>query len=156
MKIWPEKIVLPFIAFGLEAVFSRAQILPEWAVIPFFYALLFWFVATNLKQGAWAYLFGAGTLMNFVVISANGFQMPVSAFLFSEDAYRPVYDALVNHEIFGYVLEDAKTRIIVLGDIIAVAPFHKLLGFASIGDLFLLAGVVILAIRIFDLKIGQK
>ena len=145
MTIWPEKLALPFLAFAIEAVFSRIQIFPEWVIIPLFYILLFWFIVCNLRRGVWAYLFGAGTLLNFAVITANGFHMPVSAALFAESAYRDVYDTLANGDLFGYELAGAGTKISFFGDIFAFAPGGDLIGFASIGDLFLLVAILLLA-----------
>ena len=144
MTIWPEKLVLPFLAFALEAIFSRITVVPSFIVIPLVYLLLFWFIACNLRQGIWVFAFGIGTLLNFAVIAANGFHMPVSETLFRDNSYQDVYLSLLNGEIFGYEAAGAQTKLGFLGDIFALAPGGELLGFASVGDLFLLLGVLLL------------
>lgn len=156
MTIWPEKPALPFLAFALEAIFSRITVIPPFIVIPLVYFLLFWFIACNLRQGIWVFVFGIGTLLNFAVIAANGLRMPVSEALFRDNSWQDVYLSLLNGEIFGYEAAGAQTKLGFLGDIFALAPGGELLGFASVGDLFLLLGVLLLGAKMLRAAWNQK
>ena len=54
-------------------------------------------------------------------------------------------DRLAAGGVSGYTLAGASTRLAFLGDWVAVAPFGRLLGFASPGDFLLGFGVAALA-----------
>ncbi|MGI6728131.1 MAG: DUF5317 family protein [Anaerovoracaceae bacterium] len=142
---FPEKLLLPILALLIEFLFSLDPVYPEWMVVPIEYMLLFWFVACNLKKAAWSIWFGIGTLLNFLVISMNDFRMPVSASLLNNNKYLNISTALSNGEIFGYTIADTNTHLTFLGDIMAFSPFGKLIGFASVGDIFLGIGTAFLA-----------
>lgn len=131
-----QALALPILAFLLEAAFqaaSRYVRLPDGALalqVLIQYAALLLFAWRNRRfdPGAWAA--GAGALCNFAVITLNGFCMPVSST--SQAA-----GMLAAGEIYGYALQDASTRLAWLGDVIPLAG-----GFASVGDLLLIAGAV--------------
>jgi hypothetical protein len=149
-NILPEKLYLPVLAFAVEIVFSRA-FFPEWFVFSIEYGLLFWFVLSNVRgNGTWPYLIGLGTLLNFAVISANGFRMPVWSSFFGESGKGELIDALHRGEVFGYTLVEESTHLPFLADVIGFSFYGGIVGFASLGDLFLLVGVGIILYRIMS------
>jgi hypothetical protein len=148
----PNNLILPILAFSIEALFSSDPVYPSWMVLLTAYGLLFWFCISNIRKGTWSMLVFIGTLMNFAVISANGFRMPVLAGTFERIIKAPIMTALSRGEVFGYVLADSHTRLLFLSDIIAINPFGHLFGFASIGDIVMGAGICILAYQIVGSK----
>lgn len=152
----PEKIYLPLLALAAEMILSRVPF-PEWVVFPVVYGILFWFVLANCKgRGAWPYVIGAGTLLNIGVIGANGFKMPVWPWFFQGSGDEKVMEALLRGDIFGYTLADMSTRLPFLADVIGFSFYGKIIGFASIGDLLLLVGVLLLLYRIVVHQSWQK
>ena len=69
--------------------------------------------------------------------------MPVSAHVL-ESAAAPAWPRLASGEIFAYAPVTDSTRLVFLGDVLALEPFGRLLGFASIGDLVLGVGAAML------------
>lgn len=136
----PEALHLPVLAFLAELLAIQTDVLPEWFQLNLVYFLLFWFILRNRKAGAWPLFFGLGTLMNYGVIAANGYRMPVVPVAGSAP--------FAAGEIFGYVLADESTRLLFLGDVIAVPVLGEFVGLASIGDLVLGLGVGLLAYRL--------
>ena len=124
----------PYAAHLFPAFASYAPL----AVCLLHYGLLFIFVAANLRRGVWSFVFGAGAGMNFAVIALNGGAMPVSARVLESAAQ------LASGEIFAYAPVTDSTRLVLLGDVLALEPFGRLLGFASIGDLVLGVGAAML------------
>jgi hypothetical protein len=150
IKILPEKLYLPVLAFAVELIFSRA-FFPEWFVFLIEYGILFWFVLSNIRgNGAWPCWIGLGTLLNFAVISANGFRMPVWSSFLEESGGFELLNSLQQGEVFGYTLVDESTRLPFLADVIGLSFYGDLVGFASLGDLFLLLGAVVLLCRIIS------
>jgi hypothetical protein len=146
-KELPEGIILPVLAFVAEFLAVRSLFFPEWVQLNLVYFLLFWFVFRNRDRGAWPLWFGFGTLLNYIVIAANGYRMPVLPSLMA-GLPDHVVDSLINGEIFGYMLADSGTRLVFLGDVIAVPFLGEFVGFASVGDFFLGIGVGLLAYRL--------
>ena len=139
----PLKLYLPLLAFATEIVFSRLSA-PPWLTFCLEYFLIILFVFYNLKaKSVWPYWIGAGTLMNFSVIAANKFTMPVSPSVFSPQVDDALLASLLRGDIYGYSLSGSDTVLPFLGDIIRISPFGGLIGFASIGDLLLLAGAAV-------------
>jgi hypothetical protein len=146
---FPEKLYLPILALAVETVLPYLSA-PTWATFSVEYFLILSFVFYNLKlKSLWPYWMGAGALMNFTVIAANGFNMPVSPSVFSPQVDQVFFESLINGEIYGYTLANAGTVLPFLGDIIGISPFGRLMGFASIGDVLLLVGA---AIAIYRMK----
>ena len=114
------------------------------AVCLLHYGLLFIFVAANLRRGVWSFVFGAGAGMNFAVIALNGGAMPVSAHVLESAAGTRLAAQLASGEIFAYAPVTDSTRLVFLGDVLALEPFGRLLGFANIGDLVLGVGAAML------------
>jgi len=152
----PVKLYLPFLAFAAEFLLSRGGF-PEWFVFPFEYGLLLWFVLANIKgRGSWPYWIGAGTILNFAVISANGFYMPVWPSFFADSGKSELIEALLNGDIFGYTVVDAGTRLPFLADVVGFSFYGDLIGFASIGDLLLLVGACILLYKVIRYNLLHK
>ncbi len=147
-KTLPKRIYLPLLAFAVEILLSRGGF-PEWFVFTLEYGLLFWFVLINLKgRGTWPYWIGGGTLLNFAVIAANGFRMPVWPSFFENSGNSHIMEALISGDIFGYTPVGSGTKLPFLADIIGFSVYGDIIGFASIGDLFLVAGAGILIYHI--------
>lgn len=149
----PRRIYLPILAFAMEYIFSKGPI-PEWSVFPIEYGLLLWFVISNLKgRGSWPYWVGAGTLCNFIVIAFNGFKMPVWSAFLKETGKIAALESIMRGDFFGYIPVTANTKLPYLADVIGVSFQGNLIGFASVGDIFLLIGVAILLSRILKAAI---
>ncbi|HOP11344.1 MAG TPA: DUF5317 family protein [Oscillospiraceae bacterium] len=142
---------LPVIAYIMDAGGAQlAKMIPafipySWILITMQYILLFIFIIINLFRFEFC-LFGGGTLMNFLVISFNGFRMPVAQNLYldTQGQMAGYIDALAKDEIYRYTLMTPHTVFPFLGDIIYVPVFG---GFASIGDMFLAVGLAVILIR---------
>ena len=143
----PEGLLLPVLAFVAEFLAVRSGFFPAWIQLNLVYFLLFWFVWRNRRRGAWPLWFGAGTLLNYLVIAANGYRMPVAPNLLA-GLPEPTAAALAAGEIFGYTLADASTRLVFLGDVVSVPFLGEFVGFASLGDFFLGVGAGLLAYRL--------
>ena len=147
---FPDKLYLPILAFGGEFLFSRGNF-PEWAVFPFVYGLLFWFVLANIKgRGFWPCWIGLGTLMNFAVIVANDFRMPLWPSFFGSEGESGILEKIAEGDYFGYTLADSSTMLPFLGDVIGISCAGRFVSFASIGDILLLVGVFILLTRLVN------
>ncbi|HNX14330.1 MAG TPA: DUF5317 domain-containing protein [Oscillospiraceae bacterium] len=142
---------LPIIAYIMDAGGAQlAEIWPafvpySWILITAQYIVLFVFIILNLFRFEFC-LFGAGTLMNFLVISFNGFRMPVAENLYldTQGEMAGYVGALSKNEIFRYTLMTPKTVFPFFGDIIYVPVFG---GFASIGDVLLAVGLAFIIVR---------
>ena len=138
-------IGLPIAAFALEALApwaAKAISVPvwNWLWLPVCgqYLLLLAFCLMNIKRWpVWLVLLA--TLMNFAVISLNGFRMPVSPEALQMPALAETVARIQSGELFEYVIGNRSTPLLWLGDVIAL-PFIPT-GLASLGDLSLAAGV---------------
>lgn len=141
---------LPVIAYAMDAalepVARKAAFFWDyaWIFVLLQYLLLFAFVARNIKSPPFWPLC-AGTAANFLVISLNGFKMPVAAAIFDVNSAAAAETArrLADGEILRYTLANADTKLAFLGDIIKIPGVG---GFASIGDLLLAGGLAWLII----------
>lgn len=111
------------------------------------YALCFAFVFVNKKHRWFAALFAVGAALNFAVIAFNGFYMPVSAAALGTAGVVEIPPSAS----VAYRLADEATRLAFLGDIIYI-PAPLIGGFASIGDIFMAAGVFALVQRVMGAK----
>ena len=82
--------------------------------------------------------------MNFAVIALNGGAIPVSAHVLEPAAGIRLAAHLAPGEIFASAPVTVRPRLVFLGDVLALEPFGRLLGFASIGDLVLGVGAAML------------
>jgi hypothetical protein len=134
-------LALPIIAVALQALTGpAAQIIPgdpqRWYpyVVIVSYGANVLFALRNLSP-----LYGSlpvllGTLGNFIVIAANRWHMPVAP------SAAALPQILAPAQRLGYALADETTRLLWLGDIMAV-PVPLIGGYLSIGDLLLCLGV---------------
>lgn len=110
-----------------------------WALIPCSYLLLLIFLWANRHLKKTALCIFTGSLCNLLVISANGWRMPVSQAAITTLSPEGLA-MLTSGQVPMYALADKSTSLVFLGDIFyCPIPFFK--GFASIGDLLLAAGV---------------
>lgn len=137
-------VLLPIAALLLKA--GAALLLPPQtgalAVCLMQYALLFAFLLANHRRPVWPLFVFFGSLMNLMVIALNGGCMPVAAGLLGGAAERLAQ--LSQGQIYAYCLMDGTTRLPFLGDIIRLGPAGVPIGFASLGDAVLCAGVALL------------
>jgi len=142
---------LPVIAYIMDAGGAQlAKMFPafipySWILITIQYIILFGFIIINLFRFEFC-LFGIGTLMNFLVISFNGFRMPVAQNLYldTQGQMAGYIDALTKNEIYRYTLMAPHTVFPFFGDIIYIPGFG---GFASIGDILLAVGLAVILVR---------
>ncbi|GKI13924.1 hypothetical protein CE91St44_04090 [Oscillospiraceae bacterium] len=133
---------LPLAAYLLKALGGAIGV-PPLPLCLAQYGLLLLFCWFNRRQPRWCAPFALGTALNFAVIAANGGRMPVAVRLAA--GWPALADRLAAGGVSGYTLAGASTRLAFLGDWVAVAPFGRLLGFASPGDFLLGFGVAALA-----------
>ena len=118
------------------------------------YALIFLFLAFNIRRPVWPAFVFFGSLGNFLVILLNGGCMPVSAELIGAQAER--LEQLAQNRIYAYCLANEQTRLPYLGDILRLGPVGMPFGFASVGDLVLCVGVLILMIQMVHNRSGEQ
>ncbi|MPM30690.1 hypothetical protein SDC9_77240 [bioreactor metagenome] len=112
----------------------------------FSYGFLFLFLVKNRHLHLPMLAIGLGSILNFTVIAANGFHMPVSAQAATALTAQG-YHSLLAGEIPMYTLAGETTRLGFLGDIIWF-PIPLFRGFASAGDILMTAGVIVLILRV--------
>lgn len=109
---------------------SRGLVWAPWLQVGA-YLLLLWAVWLNVSVPGMK-LFGLGSLLNFLVIVANGGTMPVSATAFKTLEMTKMPSGT-------HSLLTAETRLRLLADIIPIrTPLPQVI---SIGDIFLVAGI---------------
>lgn len=118
------------------------------------YALIFLFLALNIRRPVWPAFVFLGSLGNFLVILLNGGCMPVSAEQFGAQAER--LEQLAQNRIYAYCLANEQTKLPYLGDILRLGPAGVPFGFASVGDLVLCAGVLVLMIQMAHNRLGER
>lgn len=116
------------------------------ALLVLSYCLLFVFLIRNRHFRLPALALGLGSLLNLTVIAANGFCMPVSSDAAATLSSRG-YESILAGEIPMYALANETTRLGFLGDIIWF-PVPLFRGFASVGDILMTAGIVLLILWI--------
>ena len=105
------------------------------------YSLLFLFIWFN-RHFSYVWLIGLGTFLNAVVILLNGGSMPLADISPYIGASETPSQYLLDGKLLTYHFINENTKLWFLGDIIWVpSPFRA---FASIGDIFLYGGVLLL------------
>lgn len=142
LRLLPLPILALFCQQGMSLLDGHIPLpFERWAWMPLLlsYGLIFLFLWRNRHLKKTCCLMGIGSLCNLAVIAANGWRMPVAswavALLSNQGAAR-----LLAGEIPMYRLADASTRLLFLGDIF-YCPLPLVGGLASVGDLFLAAGI---------------
>lgn len=146
-------LLAPCAAFLLEACFGLigritglpARIWLPWAVIGEYLLLALFILANRRRRGMG--LLGAATLINFTVIAANGFRMPVSPLVYENPAMEGLVRRIQAGELHEYVLVDWDGPLWFLGDTIPIGN-----GLASIGDLLMALGVLVLILHLMDAR----
>ena len=145
-------IFLPVAAFAVEALAPLLNTLlpvpPEqwhWCSIILQYSLLLLFCCLNRHNKAFLPIF-MGTVLNFAVISANGFRMPATPIINDIPQLSSYADRIASGELFEYILTDYSAPLWFLGDTIAI-PFLGM-GLASAGDFLLAGGVGLLIFKL--------
>lgn len=146
-------LLLPILALLLKAGASCVLPPQRGALIVCIaqYALIFAFLIVNFRRPVWPVLAFLGSLCNFLVIALNGGCMPVSAALTGIQAER--LEQLAQNRVYAYCLANEQTKLSFLGDILRFGPAGMPLGFASVGDVLLCFGVLILFIQLVK---GEK
>ncbi len=125
---------------GLAYGTYRGLFQPEWAG-PLAKVLVLLLVGYGLYQNRHLkslYLVLLGLFLNTLVIFANGGHMPVSLETLRRAGIEGWEELLRNKGDAVHTLLDESTRLPFLGDVIPLPPLRKA---ASLGDLFILAGI---------------
>ncbi|MBP3411320.1 MAG: DUF5317 family protein [Clostridia bacterium] len=146
-------VMLPCAAFLVEAsigVIGKLLDAPpsEWLgkVVCLEYMLLTAFIWINHRMRGMDML-GAATLVNFAVIAANGFRMPVTPIIYEHPELYHFVERIQTGSLPEYVLVDWNGPLWFLGDTIPLGT-----GLASIGDLLMALGVMIIVIDMMKTK----
>ena len=139
---------LPIAAYALELSFDALESLLPWppsawlgVAVCVEYALLFVFVWLNRGRKAF-WVIAVSSLLNFAVIAANGFRMPISPVVYDHTIFANIVERVGAGEMVEYVLVGWDAPLWWLGDTIPVPWVVP--GLASVGDLGLAVGVFIL------------
>ena len=148
-----EFVLLPSLAFLIEASFGllvKQTVRAPKAWLPWAvgleYALLTAFVLRNRKRRGVKTL-GAATALNFAVIAANGFRMPVTPVIERYPALSVFAERIAAGELPEYVLVSWDAPLWFLGDTIPMFG-----GLASMGDILLAAGMLLLVVGLMRQK----
>lgn len=138
-------IFLPPLAFALEAIApllrGKIPLLESqwiWIAVLLEYVLLFLFCFLNWRTKA-VRLIAIACFLNFFVILWYGFRMPVAPIIHDYPPMASFVTRIESGELFEYVLVPYGSPLLFLGDAIVLPFIHN--GLASIGDIFLGAGV---------------
>jgi len=157
LRLYPLKVLLlPILALLIKTGASFLFHPQHGAVLVCLlqYGLLFAFLAFNIRRPVWPILVLLGTLSNFFVILLNGGRMPVSAALVGQLPQR--LEQLQMNQIYAYCLADGQTLLPFLGDILRIGPEGTPFGFASVGDLLICVGVLILCKQLTRLSQSKE
>ena len=103
------------------------------------YFALLYVSALNIKK-SYMMLFFMGTLLNFIVIAANGFKMPVLVSEILTDVEAKKMYLLTGQDLIHSLLTES-TKFKFLADIITLAPPYPFPKTISVGDVLLLSGI---------------
>ncbi len=138
-------IWLPPLSFAVEAACPLLQHrIPVpvhqwlWIAVLLEYSLLFLFCFLNWKRKP-VRLIALACFLNLFVIAWYGFRMPVAPIIHDFPEMAPMLARIQSGELFEYVLAEKGAPFLFLGDALVIPFAHS--GLASIGDIFLGAGV---------------
>lgn len=103
------------------------------------YSILLIAIYLNLNLSGFRFI-GLGTILNFLVIVANGGQMPVWSKVLTQN----MIDYLMAGKSTTHALLTGSTKLSFLGDIIYIPPPYPLAQLVSVGDIFISIGVFLL------------
>lgn len=133
---------------AIRGPFGSSEIPPRFLLV-LSYLLLIWFVAANLRRPG-IVVMGAGLLLNFAAILANGGLMPVTPEALARAGYDIPADVGPGDHLphtKDVLKERGDVRLWFLGDRLVLDPLPGIAAF-SIGDVVILAG---LAVTVVDL-----
>jgi hypothetical protein len=131
------------VGFALQIAPVSGRTLPL-ALLWISFGLLAAFAAANVRLGLPGFrLVLAGVLLNFTVIALNA-GMPVSEEALARSGQLDTIPALVDGGEVKHHLAGPGDRLLLLGDVIPVAPFREVV---SVGDVLTYAGVAWLLAR---------
>lgn len=138
---------LPILSFAVMPALRVFPMMPLWikaVIMVFSYGCVLAFAYQNRKFWPASLLIAGGSLMNFAVIAANAFRMPVSqrALTIYPDM---TAEAVVAKHADYFVACGDNARLLFLGDVIYV-PLPLVGGFLSLGDIVLALGVGLLIV----------
>lgn len=134
------------IILGLMVVFIKytqspeRKLLYQALMISFFVIMSYLLVINRRLPGV--KLIMVGLCLNFLVMAVNGGRMPVSEWaevVSGQIAYLP---ELLNDTGSRHVLLTEQTRLFFLGDIIPIPPPYPISRVISVGDIFLILGII--------------
>jgi uncharacterized protein DUF5317 len=139
--IWIVLAAVALQAIAWRAVPRHLDLL-AFGLVLFSYLLVLVFAVVNVRA-PWMWIIGTGALLNLVVIVPNG-GMPVSTEAAARlgHSVRETQDVLLRGK---HTLETSSTVLPQLGDVIPVPGDQSV---ASVGDLFIWAGLVVLIQRL--------
>lgn len=126
-----------------------------WFIHLLAYGLLFWSLYLNRQERGFKWIF-LGILLNFMVIMANGGQMPVDIREIDRELYKTTIERLENGKDMVHRVMDEETRLKLLGDILPLRkpyPFPKSL---SMGDIVMIGGIALFIQEKMKEKIGTS
>ncbi|EOC99658.1 DUF5317 domain-containing protein [Caldisalinibacter kiritimatiensis] len=106
----------------------------------FSYLLIFIGLILNFNKKSLVLVF-IGTLLNFIVITANGGQMPVSGAGLENLGLMDQLNMLKQESIATHTLVTDSSKLVFLGDIIPIPKPYPLPKMISIGDIFIALGI---------------
>ena len=141
-------IWLPIAAYALEFSFGALERILPWppsawlgVAVCVEYALLFVFLWRNRERKAF-WVLAVSSLLNFAVIAANGFRMPISPVVYNYPIFENIVSRVSAGEMVEYTLVGWDGPLWWLGDTIPV--LWVIPGLASVGDIGLAVGMFIL------------
>lgn len=142
-------LFLPCIALMVEAAFGPMVKHLPWPpavwlkyAVCIEYLMLFLFTWLNRSRRGMK-LLGLSTLTNFLVISANGFRMPVTPLIHENPELIHFVERIQSGELPEYVLVGWDAPLWFLGDTIAIFG-----GLASVGDFMMAAAMLVIIVSL--------
>lgn len=111
------------------------------------YGFLLAFAVLNYRNAA-VCIIGAGGILNFAAMLANGGRMPVTLAALGVKTKDISVTLLKNGKILNYKLADANTRLLPICDVIHAKGFYTY--FLSFGDILISIGIFILIIKLME------
>ena len=150
LRLLPLPVLALLLQRGLGLLPSGAY--DAWApvILLLSYGSLLAFCLGNRRTPKTALLTGLGSLCNLAVIATNGFRMPVSPLIYDYPKYASLVERIRSGALPEYVLVDWDGPLWFLGDAIPIFG-----GLASVGDLLMGAGLVLLIVHLMRAKAAE-
>lgn len=139
-------VIIAFLTQISPIFLSRANVFMEYLIYMPFVAMCLMVIVLfmNLdKSGIWFII--AGTIMNLVAVGMNGFKMPIDFKGLEYAGLHGVIETIQDGSLINYVnMESVVDFSRYLGKFIPLPDMYPFAKVLSIGDIFLMVGVVIL------------